>query len=567
MNRHDGSRPRPSHPWTRLPLAGLALALVALALSEAPARAQCNFTSLPPDSPLSSPDAVSLSTFQTPAAAWGAIGIRSAAGSEHGLGVFAQTAASPTCVQGPLGSSALTGGVDFVIGDFRRNGKGPWYGQVTRSSGSGPVLTEAYPAAQELVVDDVPTVATTANQVIQVYQVFLEAGVSYILAFTPPAGVDAKLLLFKNPGPGVFWAGRSSRLLETSGQTSYPATTSDEYALVVVNDNGGAGMYSLAVEQCQPPVSLDSGTPISTGAPLRYVIPQVSPYWSACGVRGAGTDDWDILAYATGHGRLEPECFQDTLFASQHRGGGVDLVTGDFNTNPTATYYTRVIQVSGTQPGVVEWDDGPDEVIVGAPPLSRTLTAANVIEIWDVNMVAGTPYSIFFQRAGGADTHFLVFENPGQQASLPYWTGRNGAVLSGVASADYVPAFTGYHGIAVVNDNGFTGSYQLAVYGANTGVGTVAAGPVGIEAVRPNPVLGRASITYRVGKPGRVAFDVLDVSGREVSRIAELDGAAGEGAVTFDPRAGGRRLPSGIYFVRMSTGGAAVSYRKFLLLP
>ncbi len=552
------------------PTAFAPFALATLAWFALPAGAQCTYNPLTASTPVSSSAGSTLYTFTSPGTSWGAVGIRSAAGSEHGLGVFAQTAGSPTCVQNQVGSSALTGGVDLVIGDFHagRTAPGPWYAQVTRSSGSGSVLTEWDPGAVELTVDDVPTVRNT-DHVLNCYQVFLEAGITYIIAFAPSAGVDAKVLLFKNPGTGPYWAGRDSCVLQSTGQVSYQATKSDEYGIVVVNDDGGFSSYSLAVEQCQPPVTLASGSAVSTGPPLRYSIAQSAPYWSACGVRGSGADDWDILAYKTGHGRLEPECFQDTLVASQRRGGGVDLVTGDFNVNPTAPYFTRVIQVSGTQQGVVEWDDGPDEIPVGAAPLSRSVGPTSVIEIWDVNMTQGSAYSIYFQRAGAADTRFLVFENPGQLATTPYWAGRNNAVLTGTTSTDYAPSATGYHGIAVVNDNGGVGSYQLAVYGAATGVGggPPGGGAIGIQDVRPNPVVGAARIAYRVGKPGRVAFDLLDVSGRRVERVAELDAATGPGTLAFDARAGGRRLPGGIYFARMSLDGASLSYRKFIVLP
>jgi hypothetical protein len=540
-----------------------------LALCPRSAGAQCSYTSLTASTPTSSGAAVTDYTFTSPGGSWGAIGIRSAAGSEHGLGVFSATAASPTCVQNSVGSSSLNGGVDFVIGDFRagRNTLGPWYAQATRSSGSGAVLTEWDPGTAELTVDDDPITRNT-DQVVDVYDVFLEAGVTYTIVFSPAAGVSAKVLVFKNPGTTAYWASRSGAQLESAGNASFQATVSDEYAIVVVNDDGGLSTYSLAVEQCQPAITLASGSAVSTSPPLRYQVPQDQPYWSACGVRGSGSDDWDITAFKTGHGTFEPVCFTDTLVTSAQRAAGVDFVVGDFNFNPTAGYFTRVKQFSGSQVGVVEWDDGPDEITVGAPPVARSTGPGDVLEVWDVSMNAGSTYSINFPHTGSADVKWLVFENAIQSASIPYWAGRGGAVLTGNGNADYVPTVTGYHGIVVINDNGGTGNYQLAIFGAGTGVGDGAAlGPPGIEALVPNPSLGHTLVRYRVSKAARVAFDLIDVAGRRVASMGELDAAPGEGSLAWDAHSTGRRVPPGLYFVRMTVGGKLLSIHKFLLLP
>lgn len=561
----------PRSDVTRLALLGALAALGVAPLVARPpvADAQCSYTSLTASTPTSSGAAVTDYTFTSPGNAWGAIGIRSDAGSEHGLGVFSATAGSPTCVQNSVGSSALSGGVDFVIGDFRagRDAPGPWYAQATRSSGSGAVLTEWDPGTAELTVDDDPIIRNT-DQVVDVYQVFLEAGATYTIVFSPSAGVNAKVLLFKNPGTGAYWASRSGAQLESSGNASYPVTVSDEYAIVVTNDDGGLSTYSLAVEQCQPAITLASGSAVSTSPPLRYLAAQTEPYWSACGVRGSGSDDWDITAFKTGHGTIEPVCFTDTLVTSARRAAGVDFVVGDFNFNPTATYYTRVSQFSGAQLGAVEWDDGPDEITVGAPPVARSTGPGDVLEVWDVNMNAGSTYTINFPHVGSADVKWLLFENAIQSPTIPYWSGRAGAVATGNGSADYVPTVTGFHGIVVVNDNGSAGSYQLAVYGAGTGVGDGAAvGPPGIEALVPNPSLGHTLVRYRVSKAERVAFDLIDVSGRRVASMGELDATPGEGSLAWDARSTGRRVPPGLYFVRMTVGGKLLSIQKFLLLP
>jgi hypothetical protein len=547
----------------------LAPALAGLGLS-LPARAQCTYNTLTNDIPVTSASATTLYSFSGSSGFWGAVGTRSASGSNHDLAVFSSTAASPTCVTNQVGASATASGVDFVLGDFRpgRNGLGTFYSKLTRTTGSGSALMELDSGGDEIVVDDDPIVRNT-DQVLDVFQVFLEAGVSYIVDFRPSLGVDAKVLIFRNPAAAPYWAGRASRLVESTGLTNFTAPGSDEYAVVVVNDDGGFSTYSLAIDQCQPPIDLTGGVPVSTSPPLRYVQAQTQPYWSAVGVRGAGSDDWNLTAYTTGRGALEPVCFQDSVATSSRVGGGVDFAVGDFTYNPLTPYYARVHQMSGSQVGIVEWDDGPDEFTIGADPIQRSTGPGDVLEVWDVYLTYGLTYTIFFERAGAADTRFFVFENGLQSSTVPYWADRSGAVLTGTGHTGYSPAVSGYHGIVVVNDNGGAGTYKVGVYGTAVGVAPSPALPnrPTLDALTPNPAFGQTTIAFSLPRAGRVGFDVLDVSGRLVARIPARDAAAGPGREVWDARSGGTHVRPGVYFIRMDYGGSPVGLSKLILLP
>jgi hypothetical protein len=65
--------------------------------------------------------------------------------------------------------------------------------------------------------------------------------------------------------------------MESAGPTHFTANASDEYCVVVVNDDGGASTYSLAIDQCQPPIALVSGTAQATTAPQRYGSARKNP--------------------------------------------------------------------------------------------------------------------------------------------------------------------------------------------------------------------------------------------------------------------------------------------------
>jgi hypothetical protein len=557
-------------PPSRPPSLVLAAASAFVLLSFAPesVHAQCTYNALGNDVPVSTASATTFYTFSGLSGSWGAVAVRPDAGTNHDLAVFSTTAGSPTCVSGQVGASAGASGVDLVVGDFRagRNGLGPWYSKVSRVSGAGNAVVEWDRGGEELVVDDDPIVRNT-DQVVDVFNVFLEGGVGYIVAFQPSMGVDAKVLIFRNPAAAPYWAGRSARLIESSGPTNFTAPTSDLYCVVVVNDDGGFSTYSLAIDQCQPPILLTSTFPVSTSPPLRYGMDQVEAYWSAIGVRGTGTEDWDVIGYKTGRGALEPVCFKDSVAASKTVGPGVDFVVGDFTFNPLAPYFARVLRVTGSQAGVVEWDDGPDEFSINAPPAERATGPGDVLEIWDAFLQAGTAYTIFFERTGAADTRYLVFENALQSAVTPYWAGRANAVQTGTTYGTYTPLVTGYHGIAVVNDNGGVGNYRIGVNGSAVDVGPGGPARARLDALAPNPAFGRTTIAYTLPRAGTVGFDVLDVTGRLVTRVPAREAPAGPGRESWDARSAGGRVPPGVYFVSMNFAGKRVGLQKLVLLP
>ena len=551
----------------RLPRwAPCALVLVALALPAA-VSAQCTRPVLVSDSLFATSAAASTWSFES-GGAWGAVGVRSAAGSHHDLTVFQSIAGPPACVAGALGASGDGDAVEVVVGDFRagRNPAGSYFPRVVRTLGTGECKIE-WDRGDTLVVDAPPVVRET-NQLVDAYQVFLEAGVSYFIDFKPAPGIAAKLLIFRNPSVAPYWAGRASALSESTGPTHFTAAGSDAYCFVVVNDDGGASGYSLAVDQCQPPIALTSGLAETTIAPQRYQMSQAEPYWSAVGVRGAGGDEWNVIGYKSGSGALEPTCFKDSICASSQPAPAVDFIAADFNFNPVVPYFARMVQAAGTAAGVVEWDSGPDELELNAAPVERTTGPADVLETWDAYLEAGTSYTIFFERSGAANTRFLVFENAAQSGSVPYWSGRAGAVASGTAHAGYTPLTGGYHGIVVVNDNGAAGTYRIALYGAQVGVAP-AHGPerATLDALTPNPAFARTSIAYSLPRAGRVAFDVIDVSGRRVESVGPFEAPAGPGRAQWDGRAGGSRARPGVYFVRMTFDGRRSGLAKLVLLP
>lgn len=83
----------------------------------------------------------------------------------------------------------------------------------------------------------------------------------------------------------------------------------------------------------------------------------------------------------------------------------------------------------------------------------------------------------------------------------------------------------------------------------------------GLEQNYPNPFNPRTSIGYQLASAGKVSLRVYDVLGREVATLVNEAQGAGRHAVEFD----GSRLPSGVYFYRM-TAGQFTEVKKLMMI-
>ncbi len=213
-----------------------------------------------------------------------------------------------------------------------------------------------------------------------------------------------------------------------------------------------------AAAQCTYTI-LSSSYPVTATAPLQYYnFTQYSPYWAAIGVRPntIGTD-WDISVWQTS--ASYPDCVSGLLMNSVDYGSRMDFVIGDFNHNPQETYRIAALRWSGSSPGTVEWHGGSDQLVVNSARVQKALGPSDMIQVYDVNLVAGTTYRFQFATMGPADIRYFVFENVG---GGPYWGNRAGAALQANDCASYTPTVSGWHGVAVVCDSG-EGTYEIGI--------------------------------------------------------------------------------------------------------
>jgi hypothetical protein len=105
--------------------------------------------------------------------------------------------------------------------------------------------------------------------------------------------------------------------------------------------------------------------------------------------------------------------------------------------------------------------------------------------------------------------------------------------------------------------------------GTANGVAEDAAPPaqvgLALEPASPNPFSDLTEVAFTLGERAAADLGVYDVQGRRVAKLAEGPHAAGRHAVRWNGRdPNGRRLPAGVYFVRLELRGQVVSQKLVL---
>lgn len=82
----------------------------------------------------------------------------------------------------------------------------------------------------------------------------------------------------------------------------------------------------------------------------------------------------------------------------------------------------------------------------------------------------------------------------------------------------------------------------------------------------PNPSYGPVTISYFIDDRQSTTIQIFDLAGRIRQEILITDRASGQGTIHWDGRdSAGRKLPSGIYFVRLSAGSQTFSQKITLM--
>ncbi len=404
---------------------------------------------------------------------WTAIAVRPDAGTDWDLGVYQTATTFPSCVTNILASSTLGGSaVDVVVGDFNHNPSGSYYVKPYLFGGTGNARIEWDSGVDQLGVN-APRIQrpTGPTDVIECWDVFLEAGRNYDFEVRILGDANMRFMLFKNPAAATYWAGKNSAYYNVN----LPANSatigglvvdqSDWYGLVMVNEDGGVADYQVQIESCQsPPTPLASTVSVTALEPgRRYSFFQSERYFTAIGVRPNQTANYWAMWVGEVAADLAPQCYQ-THRASSFGADAVAYVVGDFNpgANPDeTTIYARAYAPWGTgsSTGTVEWDDGFDQIQVDQPPTVGVTSASDVLTCWDTLLEAGYRYRVHFTHTGLANLKLALFDNPGGV----FWAPRSEAEVESGTTFYYDATHTAWHALVLANDNGAAGNYEIAV--------------------------------------------------------------------------------------------------------
>jgi hypothetical protein len=256
---------------------------------------QCAATTLLAEStPATATVAQNHYTFDQSQFYWTGVGVRGAAGSDWDMETYEPVTFGnnpyPVCFSGSLAGSFGSSGVDFVVGDFNIGHTFPvvpndqaGYGvRAFRYSGAGNGTVE-WDSNADVMDKDCGTGgacgAKSGNNwtgVIDVYDLFLLGNTTYTFTFARTGSADIKLLLFGSNGTtGTYFVPRSARLFETTSPTwVFTAADTEWYAVVLVNDNGLAGTYTVRAVTGVPTSNVGETPGSLTG--LRGVSPNPS---------------------------------------------------------------------------------------------------------------------------------------------------------------------------------------------------------------------------------------------------------------------------------------------------
>ena len=380
-----------------------------------------------------------------------------------------------------------------------------------------------------------------------------------------------------------------SRAIDAVNDFAIIAPVTGAYAFVLTNESAENACFELGISTCFVRLELLDRWPVAT-----TTDPPAMPYdglalgtlhtrggWSAVATRPfASGEDWVVEAWdaPSGGGTWTPGAPFGCL------SGLLDASTEDGTVSPT-DFVARYEAVAPLQERVATWRIYPAGLFtsgggarllyeqwntllsVGDPVASYPTGAGDLLEVWNLDLVAGQPVSFLFDAVGFPGELFLFRPTPCVGECPPKFVhpGSPEMVLRTTNGGTFTPTETGMHGLVVVNRNGNAGQFWLAVNATTVGTGPPA-GPVASTRFRgamPNPLgadAGSARLEFELARPARVGFEIVNLAGRVVARIADAPFAAGRGSTAWSPLgADGRRLVPGLYFARMRVDGEVVA--------
>jgi len=137
--------------------------------------------------------------------------------------------------------------------------------------------------------------STGPDDVLEAWDCWLEPQKYYTFHFTRTGTADLKLLVVRNTAGGVYWAPREEAQIELSASATWKTTgtVGDHYGLVVVNDNGQSGSYSLQVTDAGT-IEVPASPPVATAFSGVWPNPARGGVQLAFGLREAAVVSFEV---------------------------------------------------------------------------------------------------------------------------------------------------------------------------------------------------------------------------------------------------------------------------------
>lgn len=280
--------------------------------------------------------------FTPNAKTWPVVGVRGS-GFDYDLDVAPSTRSQfgpfAACSDSIVGSQVSGTGTRVVTGDFR---KLPLRLYTAHASLEGPQTASAGyiewdGASDSIVVNAAPiSVVPPPNNVLDAWKITLVKNVFYTFNLVPAGGATAqyRLLLFGNPSPNnPYWASRPDAILEASGPHMFLPGVTGLYGVVVVNDNGGTGNYTVSVTANLTDVPGEKAFPASR---IRAAAPNPSS--------GAARIEFELARAGEAEFRLHDVAGRTVAkFAAGRRDAGIATFTLDSRGVAPGVYFLSLV--------------------------------------------------------------------------------------------------------------------------------------------------------------------------------------------------------------------------------
>ena len=359
---------------------------------------------------------------------------------------------------------------------------------------------------------------------------------------------------------------------------------------MLTNETAENCCFELGVSTCRPRLEMPDGVPVGIYAnPIlaydgeAYATLHGRFGWSAVAVRPhaiSPREDWVVEAWdapSGGSGAPPFGCLSGLLGASTDDGTGsrVDfLARYDVPVPPLREWVEtqHVYPAAHASPGgggIAEFEMWNNTLPLGTLINLFPTTPFDLIEVWNVELVAGQSYAVHFAPVGFEGELFIMRSTRTDFTGCPddcppeyQPLGGAGQLLRTSGPTVFMAPETGVYGLIVVNQNAAAGSFSLAIDATLVGVDPGEGTPLvtRFRAAAPNP-LGRAGtqFAFDLAQESSVGFEVVNIAGRVVARVPERTYPAGAGQAAWQGRGDdGAPVAPGVYFVRMRVGGAIV---------